>query len=36
MLREAGFHRAAIHEKTGYATSKYTQAHGIVARKPLA
>jgi hypothetical protein len=36
MLREAGFDRAEIREKTGYRTSKYTEAHQLVAIKPLA
>ena len=36
MLREAGFHEAEVREKTGYQTSKYTEAHYVVAKKPLA
>ena len=36
MLREAGFDQAEVREKTGYTTSKYTEAHQLVATKPLA
>jgi len=33
MLGEAGLRRAEVREATGYRTSRYTEAHHIVARK---
>ena len=34
-LAQAGFEDAAVHGTTGYVTSKYTEGHTLVARKPL-